>query len=35
MTTSKLDAPVNKAARLLNSASIKRVLQNTSERSWS
>jgi hypothetical protein len=30
MTTSKLDAPVNKAARLLNSASIKRVLQNTS-----
>ena len=30
MTTSKLDAPVNKAARLLNSPSIKRVLQNTS-----
>ncbi len=30
MTTSKLDAPVNKAARLLNSSSIKRVLQNTS-----
>jgi Replication-relaxation len=30
MTTSKLDAPVNKAARLLNSGSIKRVLQNTS-----
>src|SRR4051794_18722099 len=30
MTTSKLDAPVNKAARILNSAAIKRVLQNTS-----
>jgi Replication-relaxation len=30
MTTSKLDAPVNKAARLLNSPSIKRVLQNRS-----
>jgi hypothetical protein len=30
MTTSKLDAPVNKAARLLNSPSIKRVLQNAS-----
>lgn len=30
MTTSKLDAPVNKAARLLNSAAVKRVLQNTS-----
>jgi hypothetical protein len=29
MTTSKLDAPVNKAARILNSAAIKRVLQNT------
>jgi hypothetical protein len=30
MTTSKLDAPVNKLARLLNSASIKRVLLNDS-----
>ena len=30
MTTSKLDSPVNKLARLLNSASIKRVLQNRS-----
>jgi hypothetical protein len=30
MTTSKLDAPVNKLARLLNSASIKRVLLNRS-----
>jgi hypothetical protein len=30
MTTSKLDAPVNKAARILNSAAVKRVLQNTS-----
>jgi hypothetical protein len=30
MTTAKLDAPVNKAARILNSATIKRVLQNTS-----
>ncbi|HEX3433504.1 MAG TPA: replication-relaxation family protein [Solirubrobacteraceae bacterium] len=30
MTTSKLDAPVNKLARLLNSASIKRVLLNGS-----
>jgi Replication-relaxation len=30
MTTAKLDAPVNKLARLLNSASIKRVLLNTS-----
>ncbi len=29
-TTSKLDAPVNKLARLLNSASIKRVLLNES-----
>src|SRR5207253_634123 len=29
-TTSKLDAPVNKLARLLNSASIKRVLLNDS-----
>ncbi len=29
-TTSKLDAPVNKLARLLNSASIKRVLLNRS-----
>ena len=28
MTTSKLDAPVNKLARLLNSTSIKRVLLN-------
>ena len=28
MTTAKLDAPVNKLARLLNSASIKRVLLN-------
>ncbi len=32
MTTSKLDAPVNKLARLLNSASIKRVLLNESLR---
>jgi hypothetical protein len=32
MTTSKLDAPVNKLARLLNSASIKRVLLNDSLR---
>jgi Replication-relaxation len=31
-TTSKLDAPVNKLARLLNSASIKRVLLNSSLR---
>ncbi len=31
-TTSKLDAPVNKLARLLNSASIKRVLLNDSLR---
>ena len=31
-TTSKLDAPVNKLARLLNSASIKRVLLNESLR---
>jgi hypothetical protein len=30
MTTAKLDAPVNKLARLLNSASIKRVLLNRS-----
>jgi Replication-relaxation len=30
MTTAKLDAPVNKLARLLNSASIKRVLLNNS-----
>jgi Replication-relaxation len=30
MTTAKLDAPVNKLARLLNSTSIKRVLQNES-----
>ncbi len=30
MTTAKLDAPVNKLARLLNSASIKRVLLNGS-----
>ena len=30
MTTSKLDSPVNKLARLLNSASIKRVLLNDS-----
>jgi Replication-relaxation len=30
VTTSKLDAPVNKLARLLNSASIKRVLLNES-----
>jgi hypothetical protein len=30
MTTSKLDAPVNKLARLLNSPSIKRVLLNDS-----
>jgi hypothetical protein len=30
MTTAKLDAPVNKLARLLNSASIKRVLLNDS-----
>lgn len=29
-TTAKLDAPVNKLARLLNSASIKRVLLNSS-----
>jgi hypothetical protein len=32
MTTAKLDAPVNKLARLLNSASIKRVLLNESLR---
>jgi hypothetical protein len=32
MTTSKLDAPVNKLARLLNSPSIKRVLLNDSLR---
>jgi len=32
MTTAKLDAPVNKLARLLNSASIKRVLLNDSMR---
>ena len=32
MTTSKLDAPVNKLARLLNSPSIKRVLLNESLR---
>ncbi len=32
MTTSKLDSPVNKLARLLNSASIKRVLLNDSLR---
>ncbi len=32
MTTSKLDAPVNKLARLLNSPSIKRVLLNGSLR---
>jgi hypothetical protein len=31
-TTSKLDAPVNKLARLLNSASLKRVLLNRSLR---
>src|SRR5262249_44549569 len=31
-TTAKLDAPVNKLARLLNSASIKRVLLNESLR---
>ena len=31
-TTAKLDAPVNKLARLLNSASIKRVLLNDSMR---
>lgn len=31
-TTAKLDAPVNKLARLLNSASIKRVLLNESVR---
>jgi len=30
MTTAKLDAPVNKLARLLNSPSIKRILQNES-----
>jgi len=30
MTTAKLDAPVNKLARLLNSSSIKRVLLNDS-----
>jgi hypothetical protein len=30
MTTAKLDAPVNKLARLLNSASIKRILLNDS-----
>jgi Replication-relaxation len=30
MTTAKLDAPVNKLARLLNSPSIKRVLRNDS-----
>ena len=35
MTTSKLDSPVNKLARLLNSASIKRVLLNDSLRSTS
>ncbi len=32
MTTAKLDAPVNKLARLLNSQSIKRVLLNDSLR---
>ncbi len=32
MTTAKLDAPVNKLARLLNSTSIKRVLLNDSLR---
>ncbi|HWX74894.1 MAG TPA: hypothetical protein VNZ05_06285, partial [Solirubrobacteraceae bacterium] len=32
VTTAKLDAPVNKLARLLNSASIKRVLLNDSLR---
>jgi hypothetical protein len=32
MTTAKLDAPVNKLARLLNSASIKRILLNESLR---
>lgn len=32
MTTAKLDAPVNKLARLLNSASIKRILLNDSLR---
>jgi Replication-relaxation len=32
MTTAKLDAPVNKLARLLNSVSIKRVLLNDSLR---
>ncbi len=32
MTTAKLDAPVNKLARLLNSPSIKRVLLNESLR---
>src|SRR6266566_5050835 len=32
MTTAKLDAPVNKLARLLNSSSIKRVLLNDSLR---
>jgi hypothetical protein len=32
MTTAKLDAPVNKLARLLNSSSIKRVLLNESLR---
>ncbi len=32
MTTAKLDAPVNKLARLLNSPSIKRVLLNDSMR---
>jgi hypothetical protein len=32
MTTAKLDAPVNKLARLLNSGSIKRVLLNDSLR---
>ena len=31
-TTAKLDAPVNKLARLLNSPSIKRVLLNESLR---
>ena len=31
-TTAKLDAPVNKLARLLNSPSIKRVLLNDSLR---
>ncbi len=35
MTTAKLDAPVNKLARLLNSPSIKRVLLNDSLRSTS